>query len=70
MVTHCHLRTYKEEIEKVIKELLKIGHIRSNSSPFASLVVLAKKKMTPRECARLQSFEQLDNKKEIPHSQD
>lgn len=45
MITpHCHLKVCKEEIEKAIKELLKMGHIRSSSSPFASSVVLVKKK--------------------------
>jgi len=37
-----HLRRCKEEIEKVIKELLDMGHIRSSFSPFASSVVLVK----------------------------
>ena len=35
---------FKEEIEKTIKELLSMGHIRPSSSPFASSVVLVKKK--------------------------
>ena len=39
-----HPKHYKEEIEKMIKELLDMGHIRPISSPFASLMVLAKKK--------------------------
>ena len=39
-----HPRHYKEEIEKTIKELLDMGHIRPSSSPFASSVVLVKKK--------------------------
>ena len=39
-----HPRHYKEEIEKMIKELLDMGYIRPKSSPFASLVVLVKKK--------------------------
>jgi hypothetical protein len=37
-------KVYKDEIQKTIKELLKIGHIRPSSSPFASFVVLVKKK--------------------------
>lgn len=39
-----HPRHFKEEIEKTIKELLSMGHIRPSSSPFASSVVLVKKK--------------------------
>jgi hypothetical protein len=39
-----HPKKFKDEIEKAIKELLKMGHIRSSSSPFASFVVLVKKK--------------------------
>jgi hypothetical protein len=39
-----HPKKYKEKIEKAIKELLDMGHIRPSSSPFYSLVVLVKKK--------------------------
>jgi hypothetical protein len=39
-----HPKVYKDEIEKTIRELLKMGHIRPSSSPFASSVVLVKKK--------------------------
>jgi hypothetical protein len=39
-----HPKKYKYEIEKAIKELLDMGHIRPSSSPFASSVVLVKKK--------------------------
>jgi hypothetical protein len=39
-----HSRRFKDEIEKAIKELLAMGHIRPSSSPFASLVVLVLKK--------------------------
>ena len=39
-----HPKRYKDEIEKTIKELLKLGYIRPSSSPFASSVVLVKKK--------------------------
>ena len=35
---------YMDEIEKAIQELLAMGHIQPNSSPFASPVVLVKKK--------------------------
>jgi hypothetical protein len=39
-----HPKKFKDEIEKAIKELLEMGHIRPSSSPFASFVVLLKKK--------------------------
>jgi hypothetical protein len=39
-----HPKKFKDEIEKEIKELLDMGHIRPSSSPFASSVVLVKKK--------------------------
>jgi hypothetical protein len=39
-----HPKKYKDEIEKAIKELLDMGHIRPSSNPFASSVVRVKKK--------------------------
>ena len=39
-----HPQKYKDEIEKAIQELLAMGHIQPSSSPFASPVVLVKKK--------------------------
>ena len=39
-----HPKSFKDEIEKAIKELLAMGHIRPSSSPFESSVVLVKKK--------------------------
>jgi hypothetical protein len=39
-----HPKKYKDEIEKAIKEILDMGHIILSSSPFASSVVLVKKK--------------------------
>jgi hypothetical protein len=39
-----HPKKFKDEIEKAIKELLDMGHIRPSSSPFASSIVLVKKK--------------------------
>jgi hypothetical protein len=53
---------YKDEIEKTIRELLKMGHTRPSSSPFASSVVLVKKKDgTLRMCINYQAL----NKKTI-----
>jgi len=37
-------KNFKDEIEKAIKELLEMGHIWHSSSPFASSIVLVKKK--------------------------
>jgi hypothetical protein len=46
-----HPKRFKDEIEKAIKELLAMGHIRSSSSPFASSVALVlKKDGTMRMC--------------------
>jgi hypothetical protein len=46
-----HPKRYKDEIEKEIKEFLDMGHISPSSSPFASSIVLAKKKYgTMRMC--------------------
>ena len=39
-----HPKDYKDEIEKAIRDLLEMGHIWPTSSPFASSVVLVKKK--------------------------
>ena len=45
MITpYRHPKRFKDEIEKTIKELLAMGHIRPSKSPFASSVVLVKKK--------------------------
>lgn len=57
-----HLKVYKDEIERTIKELLDMGFIHPSSSPFASSVVLVKKKDgTMRMCIDYQ----LLNKKTI-----
>jgi hypothetical protein len=57
-----HPKKYKDEIEKAIKELLDMGHIRPNNSPFASSVVLVKKKDgTMRMCIDFRAL----NKKTI-----
>ena len=45
MITpYHHSKKNKDEIEKAIKELLEIGHISPSKSPFASTIVLVKKK--------------------------
>ena len=45
MITpYRHPKRLKDEIEKTIKELLAMGHIRPSKSPFASSVVLVMKK--------------------------
>jgi hypothetical protein len=55
-------KKYKDEIEKEIKELLDMGHIRPSSIPFASSVVLVKKKDgTMRMCINYKAL----NKKTI-----
>ena len=41
---HKHPKKFKDEIEKAIKEFLELDLIRPSSGPFASLVVLVKKK--------------------------
>jgi hypothetical protein len=41
---YMHPIKFKHEIEKSIKELLEMEHIRRNSNPFASSVVLVKNK--------------------------
>jgi hypothetical protein len=57
-----HPRRFKDEIEKEIKELLAMGHIKPSSGPFASSVVLVlKKDGTMRMCIDYQAL----NKKTI-----
>jgi hypothetical protein len=57
-----HPRRFKDEIEKEIKELLVMGHIRPSSNPFSSSVVLVlNKDGTMRMCIDYQAL----NKKTI-----
>ena len=62
-------RRLKDEIEKTIKELLSMGHIRPRKSPFASSVVLVKKKdETLRMCInyRVLNRKTIKNRYPIP----
>jgi hypothetical protein len=43
-VPYRHPKRFKDDIEKAIKEFLAMGHIRPNTSPFASSVILVLKK--------------------------
>jgi hypothetical protein len=46
-----HTRRFKDEIEKAIKELLAMGHIRLRNNPFSpSVVLVLKKDGTMRMC--------------------
>jgi hypothetical protein len=58
---YLHPRRFKDEIEKEIKELLVMGHIRPSNNPFASSIVLVlKKDGTMRMCI---DYRALNNKK-------
>jgi hypothetical protein len=64
-----HPKKFKDEIEKAIKELLAMGHIRPNRSPFASSVVLVlKKDGTLRMCIdyRVLNKKTIKNRYPIP----
>ena len=61
-IPYRHPHKFKEEIEKTIKELLEMGHIQPSYSPFASSVVLVKKKDgTMRMCIDYRSLNRKDN---------
>jgi hypothetical protein len=54
---YCHPRRFKNEIEKEIKELLAMRHIRLSNSPFAcSVVLVLKKDDTMRMCIDYQAL--------------
>jgi hypothetical protein len=62
-----HPKKFKDEIEKSIKELLDMGHIRPSSIPFASSVVLVKKKDgTMHMCIDYRALNKKTIKKGIP----
>jgi hypothetical protein len=44
IASYRHPKRFKDKTEKEIKEFLAMGHIRPNTSPFASSVVLVLKK--------------------------
>ena len=59
---YIHPKKFRDEIEKAIQGLLDLGLIRPSSSPYASSVVLVKKKDgTLRTCIEFRSL----NKKTI-----
>nr|XP_054757353.1 uncharacterized protein LOC129263467 [Lytechinus pictus] len=59
----------QEEIDRQIKDMLANGRIEPSSSPWASNVVLVKKKDgSKRFCARLSQVKQLDDQGWIPDS--
>jgi hypothetical protein len=65
-----HPKKFKDEIEKAIKELLAMGHIRPNRSPFASSIVLVlKKDGTLRMCIDYRALNKktIKNRYPIPH---
>jgi hypothetical protein len=67
---YCHPKRFKNEIEKAIKELLAMGHIRPSNSPFSSSVVLVlKKDCTMRMCIDYRALNEktIKNSYHIPH---
>ena len=62
-----HPKAYWDEIERAIQELLAFGHIRSSTSPFASSVVLVKKKDdTLRMCIDYKALNKKTLKSQYP----
>jgi hypothetical protein len=65
-----HPRRFKDDIEKAIKELLVMGHMRPSNIPFASSVVLVlKKDGTMRICIDYRALNKktIKNRYPIPH---
>lgn len=67
-----HPKIFKDEIEKAIKELLDMGHIRPSSNPFACFVVLVKKDGMMRMCIYYRSLNKntIKNRYPIPKIDD
>jgi hypothetical protein len=64
-----HPRRFKDEIEKAIKELLAMGHIRLSNNPFASSIVLVlKKDGTMRMCIDYRALKKKTIKNRYPIS--
>jgi hypothetical protein len=62
-----HPKKLNDEIEKTIKDLLDMGHIRPSSIPFASSVVLVKKKDgTKHTCIEYRDLNKKNIKKRYP----
>lgn len=64
-----YLKKFKDGIEKTIQESLAMGHIKSISTPFASSIVLVKKKDVKwRMCIYYQSLNKKTIKNRYPIS--
>jgi hypothetical protein len=62
-----HPRRFKDEIEKAIKELLAMGHIRPSSNPFdSSIVLVLKKDGTMRMCIDYRALNKKNIKNRYP----
>lgn len=68
LLHHTGILRDKDEIEKAIKELLDMRHIRQSKSPFASFVVLVKKNGTMCICIdyRVLNKKTIKNRYPIP----
>jgi hypothetical protein len=62
-----HPRRFKDDIEKTIKELLVMGHMRPSNNPFSSSVVLVlKKEGTMRICIDYRALNKKTIKNQYP----